>query len=353
MECFEIWSGHLKRRIGPGEKAFIVAEMSGNHNQSYEKAEKIIDAAADAGADAIKLQTYTAGTITLDCKSDYFKLKKGPWKGMTLHELYEKAHTPWDWQPKLKKYAESKGLFFFSTPFDAIAVDFLEKMDVPLYKVASYELGHIPLLKKIARTKKPVLLSRGLSSPAEIELAVKTLRENGSTAIAVLHCIASYPAKPEEMNLAVIPDLGKRFNVIPGISDHSLGSTAAVAAVSLGAKVFEKHLILSRKDESPDASFSAEPEEFGELVQKVRDAEKMVGKVHYAPSKGEEKNQIFKPSIWVVKDVKKGEVFSENNIAIRRPGNSLAPKLFESVLGKMASKDLKKCSPLEQEDVAG
>ena len=352
MDCFEIKSGNLLRKIGPGEPVFIIAEMSGNHNQGFEKAKEIIDAAADAGVDAVKVQTYTADTITLDCKSDYFKIKKGPWSGMSLYALYEKAHTPWDWQPKLKKYAESKGLFFFSTPFDITSVDFLEKMDVPLYKIASYELGHTPLLKKVAKTGKPVILSRGLSSPAEIEFAIKTLRQEGCLAISVLHCIASYPAKPEEMNLAVIKDIGQRFNVIPGISDHSLSNTTSIASVCLGAKIIEKHLIISRKEGGPDASFSTEPKEFKELVEEVRKAEKMIGKPNYTPSKNEEQNLIFKPSIWVLKDIKKGEKFTKKNIVIKRPGFGLFPKNFETVLGKKASTDLKKCAPLKHENIA-
>jgi len=352
MECFEIESGKMKRKIGPGQPAFIIAEMSGNHCQSYARAKKIIDEAKRAGVDAVKMQAYTADTITMDCRNDFFRIKDKPWKGMSLHALYKKAGTPWKWQPKLKEYAESRGLFFFSTPFDVSAVDFLEKMHVPLYKVASFELCHIPLLKRIAKTGKPVILSRGLASPAEIELAIKTLRENGCSAIAVLHCIASYPALPGEMNLAVINDIGQRFDVVPGISDHSIGSTVSIASVCLGAKIIEKHLILSRKHKSPDASFSAEPKELKQLVESVREAEKMVGKPDYRPSKGEEKSLIFRPSIWVVKDMKKGETFSEKNIAIKRPGNGLSPKEFENVLGKKAATDLKRCTPLEQQHVA-
>lgn len=361
MKAFTIREGSLERSIGEGQPAFIVAEMSGNHHQSFDKAIEIIDAAADAGADAIKVQTYTPDTITLDCDSEPFQVKANKaWEGETLHSLYEKAHTPWEWQPKLKKHAESLGLFFFSAPFDVTAVDFLQKMQVPIYKVASFEICHIPLLEKIGKTGKPAFLSIGLATEEEIRLAVKTLVDAGCPSLALLHCIVSYPAKPEQMNLATIQDIEKRFNTIAGLSDHSLGWKAGVLAANLGAKVIENHLIVSRSEGGPDSSFSLEADEFKQLVKRIRQTEKsgktlieeaeakqMVGKASYGVGKGEFENTVFRPSIWVVKDMKKGESFSRENVLVRRPNNGLLPKHYHSILGKKAAKPLKKCSPLK------
>jgi len=350
MESFEIKSKGLHRRIGPEQPAFIIAEMSGNHMQNYDKAIEIIDAAAEAGVDAIKIQTYTPDTITLDCDSEFFQVSVNEaWKGQSLYSLYKKVYTPWEWQPKLKEYAESKGLFLFSSPFDNTAVDFLEKMDVPIYKVASYEVGHIPLLKKIGKTKKPVIMSRGLATVEEIELAIKTLKDSGCPNIVVLHCIAAYPAMPKDMNLKAIPEISKRFNVISGISDHSLSQTVATVSVALGAKVVEKHLTILREEKGPDSAFSIEPAEFKELVQNVRETETLLGEAEIKPGKAEKPCTIFRPSVWVTKDIKKGETLTEENIIVRRPNNGLAPKHFEEVLGKKAAKDIKKCTPLSLE----
>ncbi len=268
--------------IGPGHPVFIIAELSGNHHHNFDKTMKLIDVAAEAGVDAVKLQTYTPDTITINCDKEPFQIKvNDAWKGQTLHSLYEKCYTPWEWQPKLKEYGESKGLVVFSTPFDNTAVDFLEEMNVDLYKVASFEVVDIPLLKRIGKTKKPVIMSRGMASIEELDLAIRTLKQSGAPEVAVLHCISSYPAKAEEMNLSTIPELRDRFKVIAGLSDHSLGITASVASVALGGKIIEKHIIMSREEGGPDAGFSLEPEEFKQLVRTIRETEKAIGKPSY------------------------------------------------------------------------
>lgn len=339
-----------ERKIGPGYPVFIIAEMSGNHNQDINRAYKIIDAAAEAGVDALKLQTYTADTITIDCNNDYFQVKvNDAWKGQTLYSLYQTTYTPWDWQPKLKEYGESKGLVVFSTPFDNTAVDFLEKMNVALYKVASFEVVDITLLKRIGQTKKTVIMSRGMSSAEELELAIKTLRDNGAPQVAILHCVSSYPAKPEEMNLATIPDIVKKFNVITGLSDHTLGIAASVASVALGACIIEKHLTLSRSEGGPDAGFSLEPDELKELVKFVRIAEKAIGKPNYAAGAGESENIIFRKSLFAVKDIKKGEKFNPENTRSIRPGHGLAPKYYDKIMGKVVAKDIERGTPLSWE----
>lgn len=336
-----------RRRIGSGQPVFIVAEMSGNHNQDIRRAYKIIDAAAKAGADAIKLQTYTADTITLDCDNEYFQVKTNDvWKGQSLYSLYKKAYTPWEWHEKLKKYAEGKGLVCFSTPFDNTAVDFLEKMKMPLYKVASFEVVDIPLLKKIGKTKKPVIMSRGMASFQEIKEAYKILKDNGSPQIALLHCVSSYPAKPEEMNLLTIPALIKKLRAVVGLSDHSRDNDVVVAAIALGACIIEKHLTLSRVDGGPDAGFSLEPKEFEELVKIIRKTEKSMGEEANRAGQGEKDNIIFRKSLFVAEEIKKGEVFTEKNIRSIRPGYGLKPKYFDRVLGKKAKRDIKKGTPL-------
>jgi pseudaminic acid synthase len=326
--------------------------MSGNHNQNFEKAKKIIDKAAKAGSDAIKLQTYKPDTITINCKNDYFKVKVNKsWKGKTLYDLYKWAYTPWDWQPKLKKYAESKGLIFFSTPFDETAVDFLEELNVQLYKVASFEINHIPLLKKIASTKKPVIMSSGLSSKKDIELAIRTLKNNGCPEVAILHCVSSYPATPEQMNLKKIIDISKRFKVISGLSDHTLTTEISIAAVALGAKIIEKHVTLLRKEGGADSEFSLEPDELIELVKSIRITEKAIGKVTYDISEKEKENIIFRRSIFIVEDIEKGEEFNKKNIKVIRPGHGMHPKFYEKIIGKKAKINLERGTPLNEEDI--
>ncbi len=336
-----------KRAIGPGQPAFIIAEVSANHNQSFKRANKIIDAAIKAGADAIKIQTYTADTMTIDSDKDYFQVKVNKaWKGQSLYKLYQQAYTPWEWQPKLKKYAEKKGVILFSTPFDKSAVDFLEKMKVQLYKVASFEVVDIPLLKRVGQTKKPVIMSRGMSSLEELKLAVKTLKQYGCPQVALLHCVSAYPAKPESMNLATIPDLAKKFKVIAGLSDHSLGRSVPITAVALGASIIEKHFTLKRSDGGPDAAFSLEPAELKQLVKEVREAEKSLGRAIYHVAKNEEENIIFRRSLFIVKDIKKGERFNATNVRSIRPGYGLPPKYYEQILGKKAVKNIERGTPL-------
>lgn len=354
MENLTIKTPRGKRVIGQGEPVFIVAEMSANHLQDFNRALKIIDAASQAGADAVKLQTYTPDTITLDCDKDYFQIKVNDiWKEQTLYQLYKKAYTPWEWQPKLKDYGEKKGLKVFSTGFDTSAIDFLEKMKVGLYKIASFEVVDIPLLKRIGQTNKPVIMSRGLASIEEIELTIKTLKENGCPQIAILHCISSYPAEPEEMNLATISDIAERFKVVTGLSCHSLSIAPAVSSVALGAKIIEKHLTLSRDDKGPDAPFSLEPDEFKELVKSVRQVEKAIGKPNYSSTKGETGNKILRKSLFVVKDIKKGEKFTKENVRSIRPGYGLAPKYYDEIIDKTAATDIERGMPLSWQVIEG
>jgi len=333
--------------IGGENPVFIIAEMSGNHNQDIKRAYKIIDKAVESGVDAIKIQTYTADTITIDCENKYFQVKvNDAWRGQTLYSLYKKAYTPWEWQAKLKKYAEDRGLLFFSTPFDKTAVDFLENINVSFYKVASFEVVDIPLLKKIAKTKKPVIMSRGMASLEELELAIKTLKKNGTDQIAILHCVSSYPANPAQMNLKMISDIEKRFNVVSGLSDHTLGIETSIASVAMGAKIIEKHFTLSRADGGPDSAFSLEPDEMKKLVQSIRIVEKAIGKVNYKSDKKESENIVFRKSLFVVENIKKGENFTEKNVRSIRPGYGMAPKFYEKILGKKAKLDIKKGTPL-------
>lgn len=349
MTDFSISTPKGVRRIGPGEPVFVVAEMSGNHNQNLETAYKIIDAAAEAGADAIKLQTYTADTITIDCDNEYFRIKEGPWAGQTLYELYQRAYTPWEWHGELKIYAEGKGLVFFSTPFDGTAVDFLERLGVSLYKVASFEVVDIPLLQKIGQTKKPVIMSCGMATEEEINLAVTTLRKFGSPAVALLYCVSAYPANAEDMNLATVPELAKRFNAPAGLSDHSLILDVPLTAVDLGAVIIEKHLTLTRSDGGPDAEFSLEPYEFEELVEAVRCGQKgraSIGVVKFGPGISEKGSLIYRKSLFVVQPVKKGEVFTSRNIRSIRPGHGLPPKLYDEIMGDRAVTDISPGTPL-------
>ncbi len=338
------------RKIGPKAPVFIIAEISGNHNHSIKRAYKIIDAAAKAKVDAVKLQTYTADTLTIDCDNKYFQIRTNKaWKGQTLHSLYQKAYTPWEWQPKLKKYAESKGLLCFSTPFDETAVDFLEKMDVQLYKIASFEIIDIPLLEKIGKTRKPVIMSRGMASIPEINLALNTLRINGCPQIALLHCVSAYPAKSEEMNLLTIPDIQKRFNVITGLSDHTLGINAAIASVSLGASIIEKHVTLCHADGGPDAGFSLEPGELKKMVDGIQDVEKSLGKPSYKVGSDESQNIVFRRSLFAVKDIEKGAKITRDNVRSIRPGHGLAPKYLSTIINKKSIRKIKRGTPLTRD----
>jgi len=336
-----------KRKIGDNHPVFIIAEISGNHNQSYSRAKKIIDSAILSGADAIKMQTYTPDTITLNCRNKWFKIKgNNQWSGQYLYDLYKKAQTPWNWQPKLKKYVEQKGKIFFSTPFDITSVDFLEKINVPVYKVASFEVIDIPLLEKIGKTKKPVIISRGMATETELREAIKTLKKNGTKEIAILHCISSYPATAKDMNLSTIPELKKKFKTVSGLSDHSLGILASCTAVSLGANIIEKHITLSRKDGGPDSSFSLELNEFKELVSSIREVETSIGKPQNGPLKSESQGISARKSLFVVKDIKKGEKFTKENVHSIRPGYGLSPKFFKIIIQKSSRKNIKKGTPL-------
>lgn len=350
IKSFTIPTAAGERRVGPGFPALLIAEMSGNHNQSLDTALKMVDVAAEAGVDAIKLQTYTADTLTIDCTNEFFQVKVNEdWKGKTLYELYGLAHTPWEWHQELQQYAESKGLIFFSTPFDETAVDFLESMNVPLYKVASFETGDLPLLRKIGSTQKPVIISRGLTSESELELAVQTLRQAGCPQVAILHCVSSYPAQVEQMNLLTIPMIAEKFDAVSGLSDHSLGGVAPMTAISLGASIIEKHFTLSRDDGGPDAAFSLEPKELRELVTNVRQVELALGKASFEIGKAESENVVFRKSIFVVEDIKQGMQLTSENVRIIRPGYGLAPREFDAVVGKRACCDLQRGTPLSWE----
>ena len=326
-------------------KPYIVAEMSGNHNQSLERALEIIDAAAYAGVDAIKLQTYTADTLTLPGVYTIHD-EKSLWNGRDLYDLYQEAHTPWEWHKALFDRAKEKGIICFSTPFDETAVDFLESLDNPIYKIASFEVNHIPLLKYIAKTGKPVIMSTGASTLSEIEEAVDTLRENGCTDLTLLKCTSAYPATPENTNLHTIPHLKQLFDCKAGLSDHTLGIGVAIASVALGATVIEKHFCLSRAEGGVDSAFSMEPQEMKILVEEVNRACLALGKVSYGVLEAEKNSRIFKRSIYVSKDIKAGEAFSVDNICCIRPASGLAPKYYNMILGKRAIKNIKTGTPL-------
>ncbi|QSQ10398.1 Pseudaminic acid synthase [Koleobacter methoxysyntrophicus] len=333
--------------IGEGYPAYIIAEMSANHGGDINRAIEIIHAAKEAGANCIKIQTYTADTLTIDSDKEYFQIKKGTWKGESLYSLYKKAYTPWEWQGKLKEEAEKAGIDFLSTPFDKTAIDFLEDLGVDFYKIASFELVDIPLIKYVASKGKPIIMSTGMGTLGEIEEAVNTVKSQGNNDLCLLKCSSAYPAIPDDMNLKTIKNLEETFGVPAGLSDHSLGSVAAVTAVAIGAKVIEKHFCLSRKVESADASFSMEPQEFKQMVQDIRAAEKAMGRISYEVSEREKISRAFRKSIFVVKNIKKGEILTEENIRIIRPANGLEPKYFPDVLGKKAVKDIERGTPLE------
>ena len=341
------------RVIGSGRPVYVIAEMSANHGQHFDRAVEIIRAAGEAGADAIKLQTYTPDTLTIDCDRPEFRIGKGtPWEGRSLYELYAEAYTPWDWQPKLKILAEELGMHLFSTPFDFSAVEFLEQMSVPAYKVASFELVDIALIDRIAGTGKPMILSVGMASLEEIGQAVSAARAAGAGQIALLKCTSAYPAEPEEMNLRTIAHLAETFGVVAGLSDHSLGIAAPVAAVALGACIIEKHLTLSRADGGPDSAFSLEPAEFADMVAAVRDAQKAVGSVSYELTDHEAASRAFRRSLFVVRDTKAGQVLTEENVRSIRPGYGLPPSELHRVMGRRAARDIPRGTPLTDDLLA-
>ena len=335
------------REIGSGHRAYIIAEMSANHRHDFAHAVRILEASAAAGADAIKLQTYTADTLTIACANDYFQIKGTQWNGKTLHELYQEAHTPWEWHAPLKVAADRLGLHFFSTPFDRSAVDFLDALGVPAFKVASFELVDVPLLREVARRGKPVIASTGMATLDEIAEAVDVVRAAGGRQLALLKCTSGYPASPDEMHLRTIPDLAARFNLPVGLSDHTLGTAVPVAAVSVGASIIEKHLTLSRADGGPDAAFSLEPSEFAAMVESVRTAERSLGEVHYGASPAEASSRIFRRSLFVVEDVRAGDPFTDDNVRSIRPGHGLHPRHLDDVLTKRAARDITRGTPLD------
>ena len=336
------------KSIGGNNPCLIIAELSANHNGDLEVAIETIKAAKRTGADAIKLQTYTPDTLTIDCDNEHFRIQGGTlWDGKTLYELYAEAHTPWEWHPQLFKVAKEEGLICFSSPFDFSAVDFLEELNVPAYKIASFEIQDIPLIKYTASKKKPIIISTGIAEEQDIRLAVDTCRNVGNNDIILLKCTSSYPAPLELANLNTISDLKKKFNVEVGFSDHTLGSLAPAIATSLGAKVIEKHFILNKSLGGPDADFSLDEEEFREMVKAVRDTERMLGEVSYVISDKVKKNKKFARSLFVVEDVKKGEIVSEKNFKSIRPGYGLHPKHTEEIMGKTYTQDLKKGEPLD------
>ncbi|WP_026464837.1 pseudaminic acid synthase [Adhaeribacter aquaticus] len=342
----EIQIGPVK--VGPNHKPFIIAEMSGNHNQSLEKALAIVDAAADAGAHAIKLQTYTPDTMTME--GAYTIEDEGSlWQGRELYDLYKEAYTPWDWHQIIFNRAKERGILAFSSPFDETAVDFLESLQVPCYKIASFENTDLPLLKKVATTGKPVIVSTGVAQIADIDEAVRTLRDNGCQEIILLKCTSTYPASPENTNLRTIPHLGQLFKVPVGLSDHTMGIGASVAAVALGACVIEKHFTISRAEGGVDSAFSLEPQELQALVTESERAYLALGNIQYGVQKAEQKSQNFKRSIFVSKAIRAGETFTTENTRIIRPGTGLAPKYYEQVLGKIAKTEIKAGTPLTWE----
>jgi pseudaminic acid synthase len=338
-----------QRAIGSGHGVYVIAEISANHHQNFEQAVKIIHAAKDAGADAVKLQTYTPDTMTIASNRPEFQIAGTIWNGRNLYELYGEAYTPWEWQPRLKEVANSLTLDLFSTPFDATAVDFLEKMQVPAYKLASFELTDIPLIQEMARTGKPLIISTGMATIEEIEEAVQAARRAGAEQIALLKCTSGYPALPEEMNLRTIPELARRFDAPVGLSDHTLDASAAIAAVALGACIIEKHLTLSRAEPGPDSAFSLEPQEFKAMVDAVRIAEKSLGEVHFGVSPKEASSRAFRRSLFVVQDVRRGEVFTTANIRSIRPGYGLHTRHLNEVLGQQAACDIDRGTPLSWE----
>lgn len=338
------------RELGLEEPCLIVAELSANHRQDLAAARRLVEAASEAGADAVKLQTYRADTITLDADTPPFRVGGGTlWDGRRLFELYQEAHTPWEWHAELAALAQALGLLWFSTPFDETAVDFLEGLGCPAYKIASFELVDLPLLRRVARTGKPVVASTGMATLAEIEEAVTTLRAAGARALALLEANSGYPAEPSEMRLRNIPELARRFDVVPGLSDHTLGIAVPVAAVALGARVVEKHLTLARADGGPDAAFSLEPSEFREMVRAVRVAEAAVRTTAFGPTEREQASLAFRRSLFVAQDVAQGEIFTRANVRSVRPAHGLHTRHLEEVLGRRAARAIAKGTPLAWE----
>lgn len=335
------------RPIGADHPVYVIAELSANHNGRIERALDLIQAAKDAGADAVKIQTYTPDTITISSGNRYFKLPESSlWSGKTLYELYQEAHTPWEWHPRLREEADKHGIPLFSTPFDRSAVDFLEELQVPAYKVASFELVDVPLIEYIAGTGKPIILSTGMATLSEIEEAVNTVRAAGGSQIALLRTNSAYPAPPQEMDLRTIPHLEQAFGCPAGLSDHTLGVAVAVAAVALGARIIEKHITLDRSIPGPDNAFSLEPDEFAQMVEGIRTAEAALGRVRYGPSTRERVSLVSRRSLFAVRDIEQGETFTHSNVRSIRPGHGLHPRYLAQVLGRRARTRIEAGTPL-------
>jgi pseudaminic acid synthase len=341
------------RRIGPGHPCYIIAEMSGNHGQSFDQAVSIIEAAKEAGADAIKLQTYTPDTLTIDCHNSHFLVQGTLWDGRLLYDLYREAFTPWEWQPRLKEIAQALGLELFSTPFDSRAVDFLEDMGVSAHKIASFENCDCGLLRRVAATGKPIIASTGMATLGEIDELVRVVTEAGGEQLALLKCTSAYPAPYDEMNLRTIPHLAQAFGLPVGLSDHTLGVVVSVAAATLGACIIEKHLTLSRSLSGPDSAFSLEPQEFKAMVESIRIAEKALGRVEYGLSAAETKSRAFRRSLFVVENIRAGDPFTEQNVRSIRPGYGLHTRHFGEVLGRAAARDIERGTPLAWDMIGG
>lgn len=341
------------REIGGGKPAYIIAEMSANHAGDISRAKEIIHAAKEAGADCIKIQTYTPDTLTIDCDNSYFHISDGTWNGENLYQLYQKAYTPWEWQKELFEEAKKAEIDFFSTPFDNTSVDFLEEIGIGFYKIASFELVDIPLIEYVASKGKPMILSTGMATLAEIDEAVEAVKKRGNRNFALLRCASAYPAITDEMNLRTMQNMGDTFGVPYGLSDHSMGSVGAVTAVALGASIIEKHFCLDRAIENPDSTFSMNPMEFKQMVHDIRQAEKAIGSVKYGPSEQEKSSQIFRRSIFCVKNIKRGEKLTSENVRIIRPGYGLSPKYYNDILGQTALIDIERGTPLKMEMIGG
>jgi pseudaminic acid synthase len=339
------------RRISNEEPPFIIAELSANHNGNIERAFKIIEQAKNSRADAVKLQTYHPDTMTIDCGQDDFLIKGGLWDGRTLYELYQEAHMPWDWHEPLFKHAHKHGITIFSSPFDRTAVDLLEDLNAPAYKIASFELIDLPLIKYVASTGKPMILSTGMADAREIQEAIETAREGGCKEMAILHCVSGYPAPAGDYNLRIIPDMAQRFDLVIGLSDHTMGNTTAIASIAMGASIIEKHFTLDRNSGGPDDSFSLEPEELKRLCEDSKVAWESLGKVSYERKKSEKGNVLFRRSLYVIKDIKAGETITNENVKSIRPGFGMPPKFFGQIMGRVTLRDIDRGTPLSMKDL--
>ena len=339
------------RRIAIDEPPYIVAEISANHNGSIETARKIIEAAKQSGADAVKLQTYRPDTITIDCDREAFRIQGGLWDGRTLFDLYEEAHIPWEWHEPLFNHARKLGITIFSSPFDSTAVDLLEDLNAPAYKIASFELVDLPLIKYVAATGKPMILSTGMANVEEIQEAITAANEGGCKELVILHCVSGYPAPAEDYNLRVIPDMIQRFGLVTGLSDHTLDNITAIASIGMGVSIIEKHFTLDRKGGGPDDSFSLEPADLKQLCEYSRIAWESLGSVNYERKRSENENVKFRRSLYVVQDIKAGEIITNENVKSIRPGFGLAPKLYEQVLGCIVNRTIRRGTPLSLEDL--